>query len=71
MATIYEYQNYTKTPEDAVAAVLKAGTFSHFHDPFHFKVLLGLLERKENTEEKSQFLPCIILGKFKVSIYRS
>lgn len=25
VATIYEYQNYTKTPEDAVAAVLKAG----------------------------------------------
>ncbi|KAG8384194.1 hypothetical protein BUALT_Bualt04G0092700 [Buddleja alternifolia] len=26
VATIYEYHNYTKTPEDAVAAALKAGT---------------------------------------------
>ncbi|KAL8472757.1 hypothetical protein ACS0TY_029833 [Phlomoides rotata] len=26
VATIYEYQNYTKTPEDAVAAALRAGT---------------------------------------------
>ncbi|KAK3012608.1 hypothetical protein RJ639_009608 [Escallonia herrerae] len=26
VATIYEYQNYTKSPEDAVALVLKAGT---------------------------------------------
>ncbi|XP_057784335.1 probable beta-D-xylosidase 6 [Salvia miltiorrhiza] len=26
VATIYEYQNYTKSPEDAVAAALKAGT---------------------------------------------
>ncbi|KAE8010456.1 hypothetical protein FH972_006827 [Carpinus fangiana] len=26
VATVYEYQNYTKTPEDGVALVLKAGT---------------------------------------------
>lgn len=25
MATVYEYQNYTKSSEDAVADVLKAG----------------------------------------------
>lgn len=29
VATVYEYQNFTKTPEDAVADVLKAGLNSY------------------------------------------
>jgi hypothetical protein len=27
VATVYEYQHYAKSPEDAVADVLKAGIF--------------------------------------------
>ena len=30
VATVYEYQHYTKNPEDAVADVLKAGLYCVF-----------------------------------------
>lgn len=42
VATIYEYQNYTKSPEDAVAIALKAGFFLTFQFPFS-NLLKGFL----------------------------
>lgn len=38
VATVYEYQKYSKTAEDAVADVLKAGPF--FYACFHLLPLL-------------------------------
>lgn len=42
VATVFEYQNYTKTPEDAVADVLKAGSYNCV---FYFKFVANFWQQ--------------------------
>lgn len=51
VATIYEYQNYTKTPEDAIAGVLKAGMDTDCGTFMFRHIQLAIDEGKVQKEE--------------------